>query len=87
MHRPRYAIGFLLAPVLFALVFTTFGCGAGGPEQNNIQKFFQSSRLRDNVTLGGMALVAFNPTTDGIVEFLGSAGRGPGQQFYRLQVH
>ena len=68
MHRPRYAIGFLLAPVLFALVFTTFGCGAGGPEQNNIQKFFQSSRLRDNVTLGGMALVAFNPNTDGIVE-------------------
>jgi hypothetical protein len=68
MHRPRYAIGFLLAPILFTLVFLTFACGAGGPEQSVIQKFFQSSRLRDNMTLGGMAMVAFNPATDGIVE-------------------
>ncbi len=68
MHRPRYAIGFLLAPILFTLVFFTFACGGGGPEQSVIQKFFQSSRLRDNMTLGGMAMVAFSPTTDGIVE-------------------
>ena len=68
MHRPRYAIGFLLAPILLTVVFVTFGCGPGGPEQSVIQKFFQSSRLRDNMTLGGMALTAFNPNTDGIVE-------------------
>ncbi len=68
MHRPRYAIGFLLAPVLFTLVFFTFACGGGGPEQSVIQKYFASSRLRDQMTLGGMALVAFNPNTDGIVE-------------------
>jgi len=68
MHRPRYAIGFLLAPILFTLTFFAVACGGGGPEQNNIQKFFQSSRLRDNMTLGGMAMVAFNPNTDGIVE-------------------
>jgi hypothetical protein len=68
MHRPRYASGFLLAPILFTLVFFTFACGGGGPEQNTIQKFFQSSRLRDNMTLGGMARVAFDPTKDGIVE-------------------
>jgi hypothetical protein len=68
MHRPRYAIGFLLAPILFTLVFITVGCGAGGPEQSVIQKFFQSSRLHDNMTLGGMAMVAFDPSKEGIVE-------------------
>jgi len=68
MHRPRYAIGFLLAPILFILVFITVGCGLGGPEQSVIQKFFQSSRLRDNMTLGGMSMVAFDAAKDGVVE-------------------
>jgi len=68
MHRPRYALGFLLAPIVFTLVFFSFACGASGPEKMILDRFFQASRLRDNVTLGGIALVVFDKNTQGVVE-------------------
>ena len=67
MHRPRYAIGFLLAPILFTMAFLTVSCG-GGPEKLLIDRFFRASRMRDNVTLGGNATVAFDPRVEGQVE-------------------
>jgi len=67
MHRPRYAIGFLLAPILFAMVFAAVGCGAGGTEKLTIDRFFGASRMGDNVTLGGIATVAFDPRVEGQV--------------------
>jgi hypothetical protein len=68
MHRPRYAPGFLLAPILFTLVFFSVACTTGGPERMILDRFFQASKLRDNVTLGGIALVAFDKNTQGVVE-------------------
>jgi hypothetical protein len=68
MHRPRYATGFLLAPILFTLVFVALACSGGGPERTILDRFFQSSKLRDNVTLGGMAMVTFDKNTEGVVE-------------------
>ena len=68
MHRPRYATGFLLAPIVFIVLLVAVSCGSGGDEKLTIDKFFQASRLRDNVTLGNISMVQFDPRTDGQVE-------------------
>ena len=66
MLRPRLALGFLLAPIVFALAVLFAGCG-GAVEQPVLYQFFQASRLRDNVTLGNIATVGFDPEKDGSV--------------------
>jgi hypothetical protein len=61
MHRPRHL--WLLCPVLVALVFAA-GCSSA-PEEQMVRKFFQSSRLGDNMTLASIATVSFDPSKDG----------------------
>jgi hypothetical protein len=68
MHRPRLALGFLLAPIVFTLVFFTFACGGGGPEKAILDNFFRASKMRDNSTLNNIATVSFDPRTDGQME-------------------
>jgi hypothetical protein len=68
MHRPRYATGFLLAPIAFTLVFFTLACANSAPEKTLLDRFFNASKYRDNVTLGGIAMVAFNKADEGVVE-------------------
>ena len=68
MHRPRYVTGFLLAPIVFTLLFLAAGCSGGGEEKNTIDKFFRASRMRDNVTIGNIAMASFDPRTEGQVE-------------------
>jgi hypothetical protein len=67
MHRPRLAQGFLLAPIVFTLVFFTFACG-GGAEKGTLDNFFRASKMRDNSTLANIATVSFDPRTDGLME-------------------
>jgi hypothetical protein len=64
MHRPRYATGFLLAPIVFAFVFGALACTNQAPEKTLLDRFFSASKYRDNVTLGGIAMVA----VEGVVE-------------------
>jgi hypothetical protein len=68
MHRPRYATGFLLAPIVFIMFFLTAGCSAGGTEKTTIDKFFRAARLRDNVTMGNISMAQYDPRTEGQVE-------------------
>jgi hypothetical protein len=68
MRRPKYALGFLLAPVVFTILFLGAACGGGGPERPTIDKFFRSAKLRDNGTLAGISMVAFDPGRDGTVD-------------------
>ena len=63
MHRPRY-LWFLLTPILVVLVISASGCG-GVQEDQLVRKFFQSSRLGDNMTLASIATVQFDPAKDG----------------------
>ncbi len=65
MRHRRYLAGLLLAPPVFALVFGALACGSAPPEKLLLERFFAASRYRDNVTLAGMAMVAFD---EGIVE-------------------
>jgi hypothetical protein len=78
MHRSRFALGFLLTPILFTLVVSTLGCG-GSSEETIVRKFFAASRMRDNVTLGGIATVVFDPKTDGQVETFSFVSETPEQ--------
>jgi hypothetical protein len=66
MHRPRY-LWLLLTPVLFVLVLSAAGC-SGAPEEPLVRKFFQASRLGDNMTLANIATVSFDPAKDGRAE-------------------
>jgi hypothetical protein len=47
-----------------ALAFSAAACG-GGAEEQMIRKFFQASRLGDNMTLANIATVQFDPSRDG----------------------
>ena len=67
MHRPRYATGFLLAPIVFT-VLVLAGCAGGGTEKTTIDKFFRASRMRDNVTTGNVSMAQYDPRTEGQVE-------------------
>jgi hypothetical protein len=61
MHRSAsrvLAFGFLS--------FFLAGC-SGGPEQTLIGQFFNASRLRDNSSLDNIAIVIFDPQTQGTV--------------------
>lgn len=62
MHRPRHC--WCLIPVLVALAFSVAGCG-GSEHDQMIRRFFQASAMGDNVTLGNIATVSFDPNKDG----------------------
>ena len=65
MHRPRYRWLFII-PILAALVLSS-ACG-GNPEDPLIRKFFQASRMGDNMTLANIATVSFDPSRDGMAQ-------------------
>jgi hypothetical protein len=44
------------------------GCGGGEGEQQVLKKYFDASRMRDNVTAGNIATVSFRPQEEGIVQ-------------------
>ncbi len=68
MHRPKYAIGFLLAPIVFTVTLLAAGCGGGYAEKPVLDKFFQASKMRDTVTMNNIAMVDFNKNDQGVVE-------------------
>src|SRR5512140_190030 len=76
MHRPRNL--WLLAPVLFALVFAVTGCGSA-PETGLVKQFFNASRLGDNMTLTNIATVGFDPAKDGRAENVSVVSVAPEQ--------
>lgn len=50
-----------------ALAFTS-ACSSTSGEQQILRKYFQANQLRDQSTVGNVAIVEFNPTTDGVVQ-------------------
>lgn len=66
MNRPRYR-WFFIIPILAVLALSVGACG-GGPEDAMIRKFFQASRMGDNMTLANIATVSFDPSRDGMAQ-------------------
>ncbi len=77
MHRPR-SLWWLLAPTLLVLVVAAAGCG-GYDDEPMIRKFFQASRLGDNMTLANIATVSFDPAKDGRAENVSVVSVSPEQ--------
>ena len=58
----------VVALALFAACSGASCGGSAGPEQQILSNFFRAARVRDNVTLGNLSAVAFDPRTDGSVQ-------------------
>lgn len=75
MSRPLVAALALLA------VCASVSCGdSPGPEQQILSNFFRAARVRDNVTLGNLSAVSFEPRTEGTVEDFAIASISPEQR-------
>ena len=57
-------------PLVVLMALAAVGCSSGGGEQQLLEKYFQAARMRDNTTMGNIAIVTFNPREDGIVQNL-----------------
>jgi Skp family chaperone for outer membrane proteins len=64
MLRPKNFI----APVLILAIVAMIGCGGAGEEKTTLTKYFNASKMRDNLTLANIATVSFDPTTVGQVQ-------------------
>jgi hypothetical protein len=76
MHRPRHF--WCLLPLLVVLAFSAAGCG-GSEHDQMIRRFFQSSASGDNVTLGMIATVSFDPSRDGRAQNVSFVSETPEQ--------
>jgi hypothetical protein len=55
--------------LVVALALLVVSCGeSAGPEQQILTNFFRAARVRDNVTLGNLSAVSFDPRTEGAVQ-------------------
>jgi hypothetical protein len=71
LHRRtllRSSLGLAVAAGLLA------GCGVPSSDEQVLLRFFRASRLYDVAAIEKVALVAFNPVTDGIVQDFVVAG-------------
>ena len=66
MHR-RNILSWLPVVAILTAAALAAACGAG-EEQQVLKKFFDASRMRDNVTLNNIAAVAFRPHEEGVVQ-------------------
>jgi len=64
MSRPN-TFRVLTFPVLMLIVVIMTACGGNTDEQTLFNKYFMSSKIADNLTLGNIATVSFDPTTEG----------------------
>jgi hypothetical protein len=76
MVRSRSSVFVLALPALLPLLLMAAACGSS-PEQQQLQKYFQASRLRDNATLANIATVSFSPTEHGTVQSFDVVNAGP----------
>ena len=58
----------VVALALFAVSAGVSCGGSAGPEQQILSNFFRAARVRDNVTLGNLSAVSFDPRTEGTVQ-------------------
>jgi hypothetical protein len=67
MHR-RNILSWLPVVAVLTAAALAAACGGAGEEQQILKKFFDASRMRDNVTLNNIAAVAFRPQEEGAVQ-------------------
>jgi hypothetical protein len=78
MLRPN-SLRILVAPVLILAMVAAIGCGGGGEEKTVLMKYFNASKMRDNLTLANIATVGFDPETQGQVQSFSIVSAAPDQ--------
>jgi hypothetical protein len=78
MLRPN-SLRILIAPVLILAMVVMAGCGGSGEEKTTLKKYFNASKMRDNLTLANIATVGFDPTKDGQVQSFSVVSTAPDQ--------
>ena len=68
-----------VAPVLILAMVVMVGCGGSGEEKTTLKKYFNASKMRDNLTLANIATVGFDPTKDGQVQSFNVVSTAPEQ--------
>jgi len=78
MLRPK-SLRILIAPALILAIVAMIGCGGGGEEKTTLMKYFNASKMRDNLTLANIATVGFDPETQGQVQTFSVVSTAPEQ--------
>lgn len=76
MLRPN-SLRILVAPALILAIVVMAGCGGSGEEKTTLMKYFNASKMRDNLTLANIATVGFDPAKDGQVQSFSIVGSTP----------
>jgi predicted transcriptional regulator len=78
MLRPN-SLRVVIAPALIFAIVAMIGCGGGGEESTTLRKYFNASKMGDNMTLANIATVGFDPKTDGQVQTFSVVSSTPDQ--------
>jgi hypothetical protein len=78
MLRPN-SLRVVIAPALILAIVAMIGCGGGGEESTTLRKYFNASKMGDNMTLANIATVGFDPKTDGQVQSFSVVSSTPDQ--------
>ena len=78
MFRPK-SLRIFIAPVLILALVATIGCGGSGEEKTTLMKYFNASKMRDNLTLANIATVGFDPDKNGQVQTFSVVSSTPEQ--------
>jgi hypothetical protein len=77
MFRPK-SLRLLIAPALLIAIVVMVACGSG-EEKTTLMKYFNASKMRDNLTLANIATVGFDPAKDGQVQGFSIVSETPDQ--------
>lgn len=77
MFRPNN-LRIVIAPALILAIVAMAGCGGSGEEKTTLMKYFNASKMRDNLTLANIATVGFDPDTMGQVQTFSIVSETPG---------
>lgn len=78
MFRPK-SLRILIAPMVILAMVAMIACGGGGEEKTVLMKYFNASKMRDNLTLANIATVGFDPDTHGQVQSFSVVSSTPDQ--------
>jgi len=68
MHRRNVLSRVSVVSAALAAAILASGCSGTSDEQQVLKKYFDASRMRDNVTLANIAAVSFRPQEEGSVQ-------------------
>jgi hypothetical protein len=78
MLRPN-SLRVVIAPALILAIVAMIGCSGSGEESTTLRKYFNASKMGDNMTLANIATVGFDPKTDGQVQSFSVVSSTPDQ--------